>query len=243
MNTQNFEYVRTSSREKFVGDEGLKAYVRKVFKYMATSLGLTAVISFLMLRTSLFNLFFQITERGLTYSGLGYLVMWSPLFIVLFMGFNKNLSARGSKIGLFSLAAIEGASVSLLLFGYGIYNAFQAFLLTGIIFGSMVMYGYFTNTDLLKMGNTLIMGLWGLVIVSIIGMFTGGVGIWFSYATVLIFTGLIAYETQQIKAIYSMVGNTGETSDKLAVFCALNLYLDFLNIFVALLRIMGNNRD
>ena len=107
----------------------------------------------------------------------------------------------------------------------------------------MSLYGYTTNKDLLQMGNIMIMGLWGLVIVSIVGMFTGGVGIWFSYLTVIIFTGLIAYEVQQIKEIYALTNGNEEQADKLAVFCALNLYLDFLNIFMAILRILGSNRD
>ncbi len=243
MVAKNFEYVYDVKKEKVVGDEGLKAYVRKVFGYMATSLGITSLITYLMLRTNLLRFFLNVSEKGITYSGLGYLALWSPLLIVLFMSFNRNITAHGSKIGLFLLSGIEGISVSLLLLGYGVHNAFQAFLLTGIIFGSMALYGYFTDTDLLKLGNILIMGLWGLVIVSIISFFTGGVGIWFSYASVIIFTGLVAYETQQIKNIYYMIGNRGETADKIAVFCALNLYLDFLNIFVSLLRIMGNNRD
>lgn len=243
MTTRNFEYVHNVSSEKVVGNEGLKAYTRKVFNYMMASLGLTAVISYLILRTGLINLFLKVDGNVVGYSGLGMLTVWSPLFIILYMSFNRNLSAKGSKIGLFSIAALEGSSLSLLLLSAGVHNAFQAFLITGILFGSMSLYGYITNKDLLKMGSFLIMGIWGLVLVSIIGMFTGGVGIWVSYLTVILFTGLIAYETQQIKYIYSNFGGHGETSDKLAVFCALNLYLSFLNIFTALLNILGSNRD
>ncbi len=223
--------------------EGLKAYTRKVFNYMMLSLGITALVSYLMLRTGLIRYFFTVNEKSAGFSGLGMLVAWAPLFIILFMSFSKNLSARGTKIALFSVAALEGASVSLLILFAGVHNAFQAFLITGVIFGSMSLYGYTTGKDLLQMGNILIMGLWGLVIVSIVSMFTGGVGIWFSYLTVIIFTGLIAYEVQQIKEIYTLTNGNEEQADKLAAFCALNLYLDFLNIFMALLRILGSSRD
>ncbi|MGN0929779.1 MAG: Bax inhibitor-1 family protein [Alphaproteobacteria bacterium] len=223
--------------------EGLKAYTRKVFNYMMLSLGITALVSYLMIRTNLITAFLTVKGNSVGYSGLGMLVVWAPLFIILFMGFSKNLSAKGTKIALFSVAALEGASVSLLILFAGVHNAFQAFLITGILFGAMSLYGYTTGKDLLQMGNILIMGLWGLVIVSIVSMFTGGVGIWFSYLTVIIFTGLIAYEVQQIKDIYAVTKGNPEQADKLATFCALNLYLDFLNVFIALLRILGNGKE
>lgn len=240
---KNFEYSQTVNISSQY-TEGLKAYTRKVFNYMMTSLGITALVSYLMIRTDLLRLFLTVKENGMYgYSPLGLIVMWAPLAIILFMSFSKNLSARGTKIALFSIAGLEGASLSLIVLGAGIGNAFQAFLLTGIIFGTMSLYGYTTNRDLLKMGSILTMGLWGLVIVSIFSLFTGGVGIWFSYLTVIIFTGLIAYEVQQIKDIYILTEGKGENADKIAAFCALNLYLDFLNVFIAILRIMGNNRD
>lgn len=240
---KNFEYSQTVNISSQY-TEGLKVYTRKVFNYMMTSLGITALVSYLMIRTDLLRLFLTVKANGMYgYSPLGLIVMWAPLAIILFMSFSKNLSARGTKIALFSIAGLEGASLSLIVLGAGIGNAFQAFLLTGIIFGTMSLYGYTTNRDLLKMGSILTMGLWGLVIVSIFSLFTGGVGIWFSYLTVIIFTGLIAYEVQQIKDIYTLTEGKGENADKIAAFCALNLYLDFLNVFIAILRIMGNNRD
>lgn len=244
MQAKDFEYTYDVKKEKVVGNEGLKAYTRKVFNYMMASLGLTAVISYLILRTGLINLFLRVSTNGaIGYTGLGTLVAWSPLFIIMYMSFSRTISAKGSKIGLFTIAGLEGASISLLVLYAGIHNAFQAFFLTAILFGSMSLYGYMTDKDLLGMGSFLMMAVWGLFLVSIFSIFFGGVGIWFSYAVVLIFTALVAYETQQIKYIYSNLGGYGETSDKLAVFCALNLYLSFLNIFTALLNIMGNNRE
>ena len=238
MSVQDFEYARNISREKVVGDEGLKAYTRKVFLYMMTSLGITALVSYLMIRTSFLR--YLISDTG--YSGLGLAVVWAPLAIMLFMNFKSNMSARATKVCLYSISAMEGASLSLLLLYTGVHTAFQAFLVAGILFGFMALYGYLTDRDLLGLGRLLIMALWGMVIVSIASFFFGGVGIWFSYLTVIIFTGLIAYETQNIKRMYSQIGGYGETADKMAAFCALSLYLDFLNLFMALLRIFGNNR-
>jgi FtsH-binding integral membrane protein len=229
------------ARPKAAVGEGLKAYIRKVFGYMATSLGLTSLVSYLMIRTGLLAYLINPASGG--FSGLGYAVVWAPLAIILFMSFSRSLTSTGSKAALFSIAAIEGASLSLLILSAGVHNAFQAFLITGAIFGTMSLYGYATDTDLTRMGNILFMGLLGLVVVSVVGMFTGGVGIWFSYLTVLIFTGLIAYEVQQIHYIYEATGGRGRDADRIAVMCALNLYLDFLNIFIALLRILGNSRN
>ena len=241
MTTNNINYAELNNA-KVVGDEGLKAYTRKVFNYMMLSLGLTALVTYFMLRTGFIRHFFRITDTGVGYSLLGFLVVISPLFISMYMSFSRTITSKGSKIGLFSIAALEGASVSLLVSFAGVSNAFQAFLITGILFGSMSLYGFLTNKDLLKLGNILMMGVWGLVLVSIFSLFFGGVGIWFSYLTVIIFTGLVAYETQQIKNIYYQIGNRGELADKYAVFCALSLYLSFLNIFMAILRITSKDR-
>ena len=245
MNISEFVKVNTStSREKYVGDEGLKSYIRKVYNYMMSSLGLTAIVSYLVLRAGILRFLFSYSASGegvVGYSLLGYLVIFSPLAISLFMRFNKSLSVFALKVCMFLLAAMEGASISVLILYAGVHNAFQAFLLSGILFGSMSLYGYITNKDLLSIGSFLTMALWGLIIVSIFGMFTGGVGIWFSYVAVLIFTVLVAYDTQNIKKIYSAIGAYGEDSEKVAVFCALNLYLDFINIFIHLLRILSKN--
>jgi FtsH-binding integral membrane protein len=210
---------------------------------MGISLGITSVVSYLMIRTQLFMSLLSV-QGGVVagYSPLGWIVMFAPLAIVLGMGFLRNMSSAGTKAALFSVSAIMGASISVILAFSGVGTTFQAFLITGAIFGTMSLYGYMTDTDLTKAGSLAIMGVWGLVAVSVVGIFTGGVGIWLSYATVAIFTLLVAYEVQNIKNIYSMVGGRGEDSDRLAALCALNLYLSFLNIFMALLRILGGNR-
>ena len=198
-----------------------------------------------MLRTGLFNSLITVSSRGvITYSGLGWFVVLSPLAVNLFMSFKfSSVSAKQLKGMVFLMSVLYGASLSLLIHFAGVNNAFQAFFLTGILFGGMSIYGYTTKKDLLSMGSFLIMLLWGALIVSLFSLFFGGVGIWFSYLMVFVFTGLVAYETQMIKNIYYEVGDYTEESDKIAVWCAYNLYLDFINIFIHLLRILSNSRN
>jgi len=223
--------------QKHVGEAGLKAYIRKVFNYMGLSLALTAGASWLLIRTQvLFHLINPMTG-GL--NALGYTVMFAPLGIIIFMAFARNLSAQGSKLALYAIAALQGMSVSMMALFAGVHNTFQAFLITSALFGAMSIYGYRTDSDLTKMGSILMMAVMGLFITSIVGLFMGGVGLWFSYLVVIVFTLIIAYDVQQIKQIYSMTGGKGELADKAAVHCALSLYLDFLNIFINLLRILG----
>jgi FtsH-binding integral membrane protein len=204
-------------------------------------MGLTAAVSWLLIRTEALRYLINPVSGG--FNGLGYAIMFAPLVIMLFASFSRDLSARGSKIALFSIAALEGMSVSLLALSAGVQATAQAFMLTAIMFGGMSLYGYKTDTDLTKMGSVLGMAVWGLLIVSIFGLFTGGLGLWFSYAVVGLFTLLVGYDVQMIKNIYGIAGGRGETSDKLAVICALSLYLDFLNIFIHMLRILGAARN
>ncbi|MDR3126758.1 MAG: Bax inhibitor-1/YccA family protein [Rickettsiales bacterium] len=216
-------------------ESGLKAYVRKVFSYMGLSMAITAIVSYATIRTGFFEAL--ISQSG-GFSPIGWAIAFGPLALILFM---RNLSATSSKVLLFSVAALEGASLSLWILFAGVHNAFTAFLLTSIIFGTMSLYGYVTDTDLTKMGSILVMAVWGLLIVSIASIWFP-VGIWFSYLVVAVFTGLIAYDMQMIKRIYSAMGGTSEESDSIAVICALNLYLSFLNIFIHLLRILNSSR-
>ncbi len=241
----NFNSLKNNfvDSEVYVGDEALQSYIVRVYNYMMVSLGLTALVSYLAIRTDFIKLLFNVSSMGrVSYSLLGSVLLFSPILIILYMNFSKSIGAKGSKVGLFMISALEGLSVSILVLRAGVYTSFQAFLLTAILFGSMALYGATTKKNLLSFGSFLTMAVWGLVLVSLFSLFFGGVGIWFSYAVVLLFTGLVAYDTYMIKEVYANVGAYGEESDKVAVFCALNFYLDFINIFIHLLRILANER-
>jgi FtsH-binding integral membrane protein len=230
----------TRAYDRSTAAAGLKAYVRRVFSYMGISLGLTAVASYLVFRTGFYTNLFTLTPQGARISALGHAIMWAPLVLVLAMDFIQQF--RGSKGMLYAIAAIEGVWMSLMVMFAGVGTAFQAFLIAGGMFGAMAVWGYTTDKDLTSLGSILLMGVLGLFITSIVGLFTGGLGIWFSYAAVIVFTLLIAWQTQTIKSIYHNVHDEREL-DILAVQCALSLYLSFINIFVHLLRILGNNRN
>ena len=239
-NNNEFFMVSGARTQKQVNEAGLKAYIRKVFNYMGLSLALTAGASWLLIRGGLLPMFINPMGTGL--NALGHIVMFAPLGIVLFMSFSRSITAAGSKVALYAIAVLMGMSVSMMALYAGVHTTFQAFLITSAVFGAMSIWGYKTDADLTKMGSILMMAMIGLLIVSLVGFFTGGVGIWFSYAVVGVFTLLIAFNVQQIKNIYAMTGGTGEVADRLAVQSALSLYLNFINIFIHLMRIMGDRR-
>lgn len=148
-------------------------------------------------------------------------------------------------LGLFLLfSAMMGTSLSVIFLAYTPGTIVYTFFITAGVFGAMSVYGYFTKTDLSKMGTYLIMALFGLIIASVVNVFVASKPLmWIiSYAGVLIFVGLTAWDTQQIKRM-AAANLEPSLSDKLATLGALNLYLDFINLFLFLLRIFGGSRD
>lgn len=148
-------------------------------------------------------------------------------------------------LGLFLLfSAMMGTSLAVVFRVYKIETLFYTFFITAGVFGAMSVYGYFTKTDLSKMGTYLVMALFGLIIASVVNVFVASKPLmWIiSYAGVLIFVGLTAWDTQQIKRM-AAANLEPSLSDKLATLGALNLYLDFINLFLFLLRIFGGSRD
>lgn len=236
----------TSAVERTSVDEGLRAYMVKVYNFMAGGLCLTALVSFLILNTSLIGLFFNINQAAgtISLSGLGWLMFIAPLIMVF--AFNWVIS-RGSIAqvqGVFwGYAALMGASLTPILFMYTTTSMAKVFLITAGTFGAMSLYGYTTKRDLTGMGSFLIMGLWGVIIATIVNIFMRSAAMDYalSYITVAIFVGLTAYDTQTIRNMY-MSADTDDTLTRKAVAGALSLYLDFINLFLNLLRIMGDRR-
>jgi len=230
----------TSAVERAGIDEGLRSYMLKVYNYMAAGLVLTAVAAWGTLNTPLFNLFF--TQTGL--SGLGWLVFLAPLVLVLF--FNRAVS-RGSLTqvqGIFwGFSALMGASLAPIMLMYTASSMTRVFLITAGTFGAMSLWGYTTKRDLTSMGSFMIMGLWGVIIASIVNIFLKSPAMYYvlSYVSVAVFVGLTAFDTQRIRAIYLSSDGEDVLSRK-AISGALTLYLDFINLFLNLLRIMGDRR-
>jgi len=227
-------------------DAGLRAYMLGVYNYMASALALTGIFAYLAshwapLVGALYNL--QATHPSMT--GLGVLVAFAPLVFVMVLGMGINRLSLASAQGVFwGFAAVMGLSLSVIFFAYSGQSIVRVFLITSILFGSVSTWGYATGRDLTSMGHFMIMGLWGIFLASIVNIFMQSSGLQFmvSILGVVIFTGLTAYDTQRIKAMYYATAGSDEMAGKSAIMGAVTLYLDFINLFLMLLRLMGDRR-
>ena len=250
-NKQNiFNKVKTATQSKVVMDEGLRAYMLKVYNYMATGVLLTGIIALITFKFSAevnsLGKIVAYTDFGNTifFSGWRWLVMLAPLGIVLYMSFGiKKMSAARAQTVFWVFAGLMGLSLSWIFMVYTPYSITRVFFITSGTFGAMSIYGYTTKRDLTKLGSFLMMGLIGIIIASVVNMFMKSTMMYFviSILGVLIFVGLTAYDTQKIKNMY-MVSDSGELMGKKAVMGALTLYLDFINLFIMLLRLFGQRR-
>ena len=229
-------------------DEGLRSYMIKVFNYMGAGLLLTAAVAwFVANNESILHLFYNIDmqQHSISMTGLGWIVAFAPLIMIFAFNYvaqNKSLGAVQTMFWTFS--AVMGASLSSIFILYTQASMTRVFLITAATFGSMSLYGYTTKRDLTKLGSFLFMGLIGLIIASIVNIFLQSPAVYWalSYIGVAIFVGLTAFDAQKIKQSYYMVRGSDEMAGKTAISGALSLYLDFINLFLYLLRIMGDRR-
>ena len=250
-NKQNIlNKVKAATQTTVVMDEGLRAYMLKVYNYMATGIlltGIVALISFnISVVTDASGAIVSFTEFGNTlfFSGFKWLVMLAPLGIVFYMSFGINkMSSSKAQTVFWIFAALMGLSLSWILLVYTGKSVARVFFITSATFGAMSLYGYTTKRDLTKLGSFLMMGLIGIIIASLINIFMKSSMMYFviSILGVLIFVGLTAYDTQKIKNMY-VESDSGELIGKKAVMGALTLYLDFINLFIMLLRLFGQRR-
>ena len=250
-NKQNiFNKVKATTKSTVVMDEGLRAYMLKVYNYMATGVLLTGIIALLSFKMSVVTdasgaiTGFTGLGNALFFSGLKWIVMLAPLGIVLYMSFGINkMSAAKAQSVFWIFAAHMGLSLSWILLVYTGVSVARVFFITSATFGAMSIYGYTTKRDLTKLWSFLMMGLIGIIIASLVNIFLKSSMMHFviSILGVLIFVGLTAYDTQKIKNMYA-ASDTGELMGKKAVMGALTLYLDFINLFIMLLRLFGQRR-
>ena len=241
--------ARAAAQETTVTDEGLRAYMLKVYNYMATGIFLTGIVALLTFKLSVQ----EITSAGIILeplgqaiynSGLKWVVMLAPLGVVFYMSFGINkMSAAKAQTTFWVFAALMGLSLSSLLLYYTGISVTRVFFICSATFGAMSIYGYTTKRDLTKLGSFLMMGLIGIIIASLVNLFLQSPKMYWiiSFLGVFIFIGLTAYDTQKIKNMYS-ASDTGELMGKKAVMGALTLYLDFINLFIMLLRLFGQRR-
>ena len=226
-------------------DAGLRAHMLRVYNMMALGLIVSAIVAMGVAHIeALQQLFYSTNANGqLTgMSPLGWLAVLAPLPFAWF-GFRLTYSLPTLTFNFFAFAALMGVSLSSIVLGYTGVSIARVFLITAGTFGAMSLYGYTTKTDLTKLGSFLIMGVIGLIIASLVNLFLGWqpLAMAISVLGVLIFTGLTAYDTQKIKESYAAQWGS-EGNAKLAVQGALELYLDFINLFVMLMRLIGDRR-
>jgi len=219
-----------------------RRFLANVFMWMFVALGISALLAYLFASTSLQQVMIDPTT-GLT--GLGIVIMFAPLAFVLIMSFGVNRIPYGVLALLYvAYAAVTGMSFSIILLAYTASSVLGVFLTTSIVFGIMAIAGYTTKTDLTKFGSILIMFLIGIVVASLVNMFLHSTGLQMliSYIGVAVFVGLTAYDVQKLKNIGAGVTYGDATASKMALMGGLTLYLDFINLFLFLLRIFGRRR-
>ena len=251
---RNIATARTGYRTDQVAiDAGLRAYMIRVYNYMAAGVALTGVVSWLTYQAAGGDAIQVAGNRITGLTAFGQAIFGGPLTIVLFVGtlglvfflsFRINRLQPGTALGLFMLyAGLLGLMLSSIFLSYTGTSITRVFFISAASFGALSLYGYTTQRNLSPIGSFLIMGLFGLIIAMLVQMFLQSPGLNFAISVigVLIFAGLTAWDTQQIKEMYD-VNDDGTVSGRKAVMGALRLYLDFINLFLMLLRLMGDRR-
>jgi len=231
-------------------DAGLRAYMIRIYNYMAAGVALTGVVAWLTFNAAVVtNATGQIT--GLT--SFGQAIFSGPLTIVLFLGtlgivffmsFRINKLQASTALALFLLyAGLLGLMLSSVFLAYTGASITRTFFISAASFGALSLYGYTTQRDLSPVGSFLVMGLFGLILAMLVNIFLKSSGLDFAVSAigVLIFAGLTAWDTQKIKEMYD-ANDDGTVSGRKTVMGALTLYLDFINLFLFMLRFLGDRR-
>jgi uncharacterized protein len=246
---RNVVTARTGYRTDQVAiDAGLRAHMIRVYNYMTAGVALTGIVAW-------FTFSAAVTQTGgslaltpfgqaIFQSPLMWVLVLAPLALVFAISFGINRLSVGTALTLFFVyAGLLGLSLASIFLVYTGASITRVFFISAATFGAMSLWGYTTQRDLTGMGSFMFMGLIGIIIASLVNMFLHSTGLdWaISVIGVLIFTGLTAYDTQKIKEMYSPMDD-GTIAGRKAVMGALSLYLDFINLFLMLLRLMGDRR-
>jgi len=236
-NNRSFSFASAASKSTTY-DASLREYMLKVYNHMSLALGISGLIALLTASSpALMSLIFG--------SPLAWVVMLAPLGFVFFFSYKLNsISAQKAKTYLWIYAALMGLSLSTIFIAYTAASVTRVFFITASVFGAMSLYGYTTKKDLTSMGSFLMMGFFAIIISMIVNIFLKSPALYFAISIIgsLIFIGLTAYDTQRIKQTYYQFAGNSEISNKMAVVGALNLYMDFINLFIMLLRLFGERR-
>jgi len=239
---------RAATTDAAALDAGLRAYMLRVYNWMASGLLVTAIVAYAIANTGAADLFYNVvrTPRGIATQPtmLGMIAIFAPLAFVLVLSFGVNRMSKSTVQMLFwAFCAVMGASMANIFRVYVGTSVASTFVTTAGMFAAISLYGYTTKRDLTKLGSFMMMGLIGIIIAGLVNMFVGSGMLAFviSVLGVVIFTGLTAYDTQRIKADYVEYAYAEGTdlAAKRSVFDALGLYLNFINLFQLLLQFMG----
>lgn len=217
-------------------DAGLRQYMLRVYNYMAGGLLATGVIAWLGAASGFY--------ASIAATPLFWIVLLAPLALVLLLSFRiERIGLGTAQVSFWAYAALVGLSLSGIFLVYTGESIARVFVISAATYGATSLYGYTTRADLSRFGSFLFMGLVGIVIAGLVNLFVASTALQFvvSVIGIIVFTGLTAYDTQRIREIY-VGGEDDAIAGKKAIMGALALYLDFLNIFLMLLRLMGNRR-
>jgi hypothetical protein len=234
-------------------DQGLRAYMLRVYNWMSSGLLLTAIVAYAVANTGLRDAFYtrayssfgQVVMRP---TALATICMIAPIGFVMVLSFGVNRLSRGTAQALYwAFCAVMGASLSNIFLVYAQGSIASTFLITSCTFAAMSIWGYTTKSDLSRMGSFLMMGLFGIIIASVVNIFMHLAMLQFvvSIIGVVVFTGLTAWDTQRIKTSYLnyAYADGPDQAAKRSVFDALNLYLNFINLFMMLLQLTGSRSN
>ena len=243
--------------EAAVVDEGLRAYMLRIYNYMVLGLAITglAALGIYMLSVTTDPALAVGKVRNIMLTQVGYtlfvspvkwVVILAPLALVFFLSFRiQNMRPATAQLTFWIYAALVGVSLGSIFLIYTHTSIVRVFFITAASFGALSLWGYTTNRDLTGMGSFLIMGLFGIIIASLVNIFlVSSMMQWIiSVVGVLMFAGLTAYDTQRLKNEYVYGAMDGEVMERSAIMGALSLYLDFLNLFTMLLSLLGNRDE
>ncbi len=242
--SESEQIVRKSAIERV--DDGLRQYMIKVFNYMGLGLLVTTLAAYITFYTPVITWMFSVDQAAQTISlsAFGWIVTLAPLAMIF--GFNAILAkgSMGAAQAMFwAFSVVMGMSLADIGLLYTGDSIVRVFLITAATFGGMSLLGYTTKIDLTRIGTFMYMGLWGIIIASIVNIFLKSSGLYYaiSYIAVLVFTVLTAYDVQAIKNMYYASDDEDSMSRK-AISGAMNLYLDFINLFLYLMRILGDRK-
>jgi len=218
-------------------DVGLRLYILKVYNFMSVGLVVTGLVAYFVAQS-------DDLLRAIYFSPLRWVVMLAPIGFALLFGFRiQQMRASTAQMLYWAFAAVMGLSLSFIFIVYTNASVARVFFISAGTFAGMSLYGYTTKRDLSGVGSFMMMGLIGVILASLVNLFLHSTALLFTISVigVIVFVGLTAYDTQRIKEMYS-AGDGAEVGTKKAILGAFQLYLDFINLFVMLLQLMGSRR-